>query len=178
MHRVCLCCLGILLLTGVSLNRLAAVEYDRVIRLKDMSLEWRLDGDRIHVRVTAWTAGWVAVGFNPADRMEDANIIIGYVMNGRTEIQDHFGVRPQQHLSDAANGGRNDLTASGGSEAHGRTSLWFTLPLESGDANDGRIDPQKPTKVILAYGPDRDNVSSRHVFRTTLHVNLSDGSYQ
>jgi hypothetical protein len=175
--------LRFLIITVVSIlsllsGRAFATDYEHAIRLPEFSFEWRLDGSNIHIRLSARTTGWVSIGFSPDGRMQGANLIIGYVNDGQVEIQDHFGIRGIQHIADVRNGGRDDVTRSGGNESAGLTTIWFTIPLESGDENDFPINPSEITNVLLAFGPDRKDVTSRHRYRTTLRVNLVDGTYR
>lgn len=157
---------------------LLARDYQHKITLKKMTLAWQIEGTMLHLQVSGKTKGWVAVGFNPVNRMEGANIIIGYVKKGKVKIQDHIGVRPLEHLRDDLNGGRDDITQISGFEQGGYTSISFSIPLNSGDENDGWIDPTTETKVILGYGPDRDSFSPYHKFRTLLYVNLKTGTFR
>ena len=63
----------------------------------------------------------------------------------------------------------------GGSESGNTTTLEFSIPLKSGDPNDGVIDPKADTKVMLAYGPDRDSTKLKHQFAKTVTINLANG---
>lgn len=159
-------------------TNLMAREYQHKITLKQMTLAWQVEGSQLHLQVSGKTKGWVAVGFNPSNRMEGANIIIGYVKKGKVKIRDHVGIRPIEHLRDDMNGGQDNVSNISGMEEGGNTTIAFTIPLNSGDKNDGKIDPTAETSVILAYGPDRDSFSPRHKFRTRLQVNLSSGAFR
>lgn len=54
-------------------------------------MQWQVTGDQITVQMNAPTTGWVAVGFDPASMMAEANMIIGYVENGTLTIADDSG---------------------------------------------------------------------------------------
>jgi len=47
-----------------------------------VTLKWKVEASSLLVKVSASTTGWVAVGFGPTSRMQNANIIIGYVSGG------------------------------------------------------------------------------------------------
>jgi hypothetical protein len=155
-----------------------ASSYQHSLQIDQMRFDWSIDGANLAVRIAAPTTGWVAVGFNPTDMMKDANIIIGYVKNGKVEISDDFGTRVTQHSSDEKKGGASNVTVVGGSESGATTTLEFIIPLNSGDANDGIIDPQADTKVMFAYGPDRDSMKMKHTFAKTVTINLGSGAMQ
>ena len=130
---------------------------------KDITLKWKVEGETLKVKVSAPTTGWVAVGFDPSHAMKGANIIIGYVKNGKVEIRDDFGNGPMSHKADTEMGGKDDITYKSGKEENGTTEISFTIPLNSGDDQDKPLVPGKTYKVILAAGAnDADDFSSRH----------------
>ncbi|MDR2549299.1 MAG: DOMON domain-containing protein [Desulfobulbus sp.] len=168
--------LGAASLSLLLAGNLHAVEYQHSLTAGQMSFAWSVAGDNLAVKLSAPTTGWVAVGFNPTDTMKDANIVIGYVKDGKVEISDDVGTQPTMHGQDVSRGGTDNVTVIGGSETGNTTTLEFSIPLKSGDPNDGVIDPKADTKVMLAYGPDRDSFKLKHQFATTVTVNLDSGA--
>jgi hypothetical protein len=169
------------LLSAASLSlllggELRAAEYQHSLTVDQMTFAWSVVGENLAVKLSAPTTGWVAVGFNPTDMMKDANIIIGYVKDGKVEVSDDFGTQPTQHAADSKREGADNVTLIGGSETGTTTTLEFSIPLKSGDPNDGVIDPKADTKVMLAYGPDRDSTKLKHQFTRTVIVNLASGA--
>lgn len=156
----------------------AVSSYDHKIEVEKMTLEWKLDGQQIHVRLTAKTTGWVGIGFNPSTEMKDANFILGYVKKGKVKVTDHFGTSKRQHDKDKKLGGKRNVTNIDGSESKNMTEVAFTIPLNSGDAKDQVIDPEKETKVLLAYGSGRDSFRAKHQFKAALSVNLKTGQFK
>lgn len=150
--------------------------YAHEIQSKKMSFAWTVNGDKLDIRLTAETTGWVAIGFNPTDAMQGANYILGYVKDGKVTLTDDFGDSPTGHKADGKLGGTEDATVIGGSEENGKTTIEFSVPLASSDAKDGKIDTNGDTVILLAYGPDRDSFKIKHKYRTTLKVNLGTGS--
>lgn len=161
-----------LLLTG----SLYAGTYQHSVMIDKMSFDWSIVGDTLAVKVAAPTTGWVGIGFNPTDMMKDANIIVGYVKDGKVEISDDFGTQVTQHSPDDKNGGTSNVTVVGGSEVGSTTTLEFTIPLKSGDANDQVIDPNADTKVMFAFGPDRDSLKMKHQYDKVVTINLGSGA--
>ncbi|WP_051309725.1 DOMON domain-containing protein [Desulfogranum japonicum] len=152
-----------------------AADYQHSLDIEKMHFSWSVNGDQLAVKISAPTTGWVAIGFNPTDKMKDADIVIGYVKDGKVKIEDDFGMAATLHKSDTKIGGSENVTVVGGSEENGITTLEFTLPLNSGDDKDTVIDPAADTVVIVGYGGDRDSFRMKHVFRETLTVNLGNG---
>ena len=156
---------------------LDAADYAHEVNAKKMSFAWTVNGDKLDVKLSADTTGWVAVGFNPADAMKGANYILGFVKDGKVTLSDDFGDSPTGHKPDDKLGGTEDVTLVGGSEENGATTIEFSIPLASRDANDGsNIDVNGETVVLLAYGPDRDSFKIKHKFRTAMKVNLATGA--
>jgi hypothetical protein len=92
------------------------------------------------------------------------------------KVVDEFGTTNTGHKTDTKVGGTENVTVVGGSEESGVTTIEFVIPLNSGDAKDGVIDPAGDTVLLLAYGAGRDSFKSKHKFRTTMTVNLSTGA--
>ena len=155
---------------------LEAADYTHEVKAKKMSFAWTVNGDRLDVKLSAETTGWVAVGFNPTDAMKGANFILGFVKDGKVTLSDDFGDSPSGHKPDDKLGGTEDVTLVGGSEENGATTIEFSIPLASADANDGKINADGETIVLLAYGPDRDSFKVKHKFRTAMKVNLTTGA--
>lgn len=153
-----------------------STEYQHSLTADKMTFDWSVNGDQLAVKLSAPTTSWVAVGFNPSSKMKDANIIIGYVKDGKVKILDDHGTASTQHKSDKKIGGADNVTVVGGSEENDVTTIEFTIPLNSGDEKDGVIDPNADTTVILAYGQGRDSFRVKHKFHNTTIVNLSTGA--
>lgn len=153
-----------------------SAEYDHTIEAKDMSFSWKIDGANLAGKISAKTDGWVGVGFNPSEKMKDANFVLGYVKDGEAKIVDEFGTTSTGHKNDDELGGKTDVTLVGGTEEGGMTTIEFVLPLQSGDEKDGTLSVDGDTVVLLAYGSGRDSFKSKHKFRTTMTVNLGTGA--
>ena len=153
----------------------SAMEYQHELKTKKMVFAWRIEGEQIHVKVSAGTTGWVGIGFRPEKAMQGANIIIGAVRDGKFKVEDHYGDKKRAHQSDVKLGGKNDVLNPAGSETDGVTTISFTLPLALDEKWDKPINVSGPMKIMLAYGSGRDSFKTRHPYRTVLKVNLATG---
>ncbi len=143
----------------------------KYITTEDLEFKWKIEADNIKVKMSAPTTGWVAVGFDPSRVMKDADYVFGYVENGELTISDQFGTGAFSHKADTEIGGTNDIVTASGSEASGRTTLEFVIPLNSGDEYDVVLDPDQQHTVLFAYGPDgADNFSKKHSFRSKVNL--------
>jgi hypothetical protein len=167
-----------LLADTLSPKQVMAADYQHSIQLDQMKFEWTVEEHLIHIRLQAKTKGWVGIGFNSKDGMKGAGLVIGYVKGDKVIVQDAYGIRDLEHISDTRNNGQDNIAGVSGSEFGTTTTISFTIPLSSADKNDFTIDPSLPTKILLAFGPDRDTFSPKHKFRTGLTVNLQTGQYK
>ncbi len=171
-----LICLAFVMICFWGLTSAQGASYDHEVEAKGVTFAWKIDGDTLHGKVSAKTKGWVAVGFNPSQKMKDANYIIGYVKDGQAEVADHFGDKATGHKPDDELGGSSDVTLVGGTEDGGVTTIEFTMPLNSGDKYDSALTVDGDTVVLLAYGPDRDSLKPRHKSKISKTINLSTGA--
>ena len=138
-------------------------------------LEWMVNDttSTLHVRMTAPTTGWVAVGFDPQTVMLEANLIIGYVSGSSTELRDDWGTGQHSHDADTALGGTDNVTLVEGSETAGETTIEFTIPMDSGDAYDKALVEGTTYNVILAYGSNgADDFTSSHMWAAVIGLEI------
>ena len=133
-------------------------EYADQVEIAGVTFAWTTDDEFLYGAMWAETEGWVAVAFDPTNRMQGANYIFGYVMDGEVSIADMFGTKPagpDSHPPDTTLGGTDDIVMFGGSEEDGVTLIEFKIPLDSGDANDNPLMPGTHV-LIAAHGPTDD----------------------
>jgi len=130
------------------------------ITVNEIKFSWKINGNYLDCILSAPTNGWVAVGFDPTERMENANFIIGYVKDGTAYIQDNWGKSETSHRSDIKMGGKDDILKPSGTEKDNFTEIGFLIPLDSGDKYDTKLTKGKH-KIILGYS-NKDNFTSKH----------------
>ncbi len=137
----------------------------------DISVDCSIEGDRLMITLSAPTAGWIAIGFQPTSMMKDANIIIGAVEDGKLIVEDHFGNSAFAHRPDTELGGSRDVEAGSGSEEGGETTFTFAIPLDSGDSYDNVLRSGETIKIILAYGKS-DSFKAKHRYRLSAELTV------
>ena len=167
--------IGIIVMFFATVANLQAADYDHEVKNNKITFAWKIEGDKLAVKLSAETEGWVGIGFNPVAGMKGANFILGYVKDGKVHLNDDFGTGTNSHKPDTNLDGTSDVTLVGGMEKDGMTTIEFTIPLKSNDKNDTKIDVNGDTTVLLAYGGGRDSFLAKHRYRTALKVNLSTG---
>lgn len=143
-----------------------------------VDLFWKLDGERLFVRLKAPTTGWVGIGFNPVRKMKGANFILGMVDKGKVIVTDDFGAGTFNHQPDTSLDGKNDISDVSGRETNGVTEIGFSIPLNSGDSKDAALSLEGDTIVLLAHGAGQDSLREPHAFRGKFKVNLLTGAYE
>ncbi len=133
-----------------------------------IELSWQNDSTYLYVGLTSPGTGWVAIGFDPEQRMRGANIIIGAVENGEVVARDHSGTSPTGHREDSS----GEIVQVAGTERSGKTTIEFSIPLQSDDPSDKALQPGQTVPVILAYHASSDSFSTRHSKRTTTEITL------
>ncbi len=127
------------------------------------TLGWKIHDNLIDVRVSYKTNGWVGVGFGKTGTMEGSHIIIGFILDGKATVEDHFGYGHDKHGPESKVGGKDSLTARGGIFADGTTTLTFTMPLSTGNPKDPVLVAGETYKVILANGgEDAQDLETYH----------------
>lgn len=133
-----------------------------------ITAHWQNDAIYLYVGLVSPGTGWVAIGFDPEQRMKGANIIIGAVKDSELLVQDHFGTAPTSHREDST----SQIVQAAGTEADGKIVIEFVIPLQSNDPSDKPLQPGQTVKVILAYHASSDSFSTKHSKRTTTQITL------
>ena len=118
------------------------------------TLDWKIHDNAIDVKVSYATNGWVGVGFGKTGTMEGSHIILGFVLDGKATVADHFGYAHDKHGPEDKVGGKDSLTARGGTFEGGKTTITFTMPLNTGNPKDPVLVGGESYKVLLANGGD------------------------
>ena len=139
-------------------------EYAKMQQFGEFEVYSRIDGDKVRMALKAKTNGYVAIGFEPAQRMQDADIILGFVKDGKATVADMFSTGPTgPHPPDEQQGGKNDVTVFGGSNKDGVTVIEFERKLDTGDAKD-KVIKLGDNKIIWAIS-DEAAFSGKHAKR-------------
>jgi hypothetical protein len=139
-----------------------------------VTLRYRIstDGASLENQVSAATTGWVSVGYRPTTIMRDADFIIGYVSGTTASVRDDWGTGSQTHASDVSLGGVSNLTAVSGTQVGSTTTIYFTIPMNSGDQYDRIMTTGVTYPIILASG-DNDSYTSQHSNAGYANINIA-----
>jgi uncharacterized membrane protein len=118
------------------------------------TLAWKIHDQAIDVRVSYQTNGWVGFGIGKTGTMEGSHIVLGFVLDGKATVADHFGYAHDSHGPQEKVGGKDSLTARGGTYADSKTTITFSMPLNTGNPKDPVLVEGETYRVILANGGD------------------------
>ena len=136
--------------------------FKQVIR-EGYTLDWKIHDNVIDVRLAFATNGWVGIGFGKTGMMEGSHIILGFVLDGKATVVDHFGYEGNRHGPQEKVGGKDSLTARDGKFADGATTISFTMPLSTGNPKDPVLMAGESYKIILGNGgQDAQDLETYH----------------
>ena len=146
-------------------------EYAGVKTFGDYEIRWASDEEYVYIGMKAKTTGWVAVGIQPDSMMRDADMVFGFVKDGKATVYDHFSTGAYgPHSSDTELGGKNDILEYAGAEDGGYTIIEFKRALSAGDKYDQPIS-KGANKIIWAYGSN-DELKLKHITRGYGEIDL------
>ncbi len=125
-------------------------------------LHWTVEGATIHLAMRAQTVGWVGLGINPTEQMNNSDILFGWVTSeGMVQVFDAYAIGPNgPHPVDTDQGGSNDITVFNGTETDGWTTIELQRLINTGDVKDKPLIYYIP--IIWAVGPD-DTFVTQHI---------------
>jgi len=150
---------------------ISSAEYTNSKTFGDYEIHWTNDIDYIFVAIRCKTSGWVAVGFKPERRMKNADMVYGFVEQGKVSIFDMFSTGDfGPHPPDVEQGGSDDILEFAGAEEDGFTTIEFKRSLDTGDSKD-QILTSGGNAILWACGSG-DSTTQRHARRGTDQIEL------
>ncbi|XP_033099416.1 DBH-like monooxygenase protein 1 homolog [Anneissia japonica] len=115
---------------------------------ENVQLLWRVEDETIVFEVRAKTTGYVGIGLSSNGGMKGADIMIGWVKDGKPFISDRHGVSNEEPVIDF----QDDYQLLYGSETDGLTIIGYQRKLLTCDIDDYDITSDT-VRVIWAYHP-------------------------
>ncbi len=139
-------------------------EYKYSSTFEDFDISWSNDSEFVYIAMRAETEGSVSVAVQPGEKMNEADIITGWVVDGQPGIVDMFSTGDfGPHPPDTELGGTEDILEFGGSEEGGFTIIEFKRALNTADEYDNVL-VQGTNQIIWAYAT-ADDPNVKHKFR-------------
>lgn len=122
------------------------------LQQEGFDLAWKIHDGTIDVRLSYATDGWVGFGIGKTGTMAGSHIILGFVLDGQAVVEDHFGIGGTKHAPQSKIGAKDSLITRSGTFVDGKTTIAFSMPLNTGNPNDPVLVEGESYKVILANG--------------------------
>ena len=165
---------GVGAIPGVMIDgRITDGEYENSIDVAGVTVSWVHDGEYLAVGLVSPGAGYVSIGFDPAQRMEGANFILAAVDGEAVMTRDDIGTGPFAHQPDTDRGGTDDILEAAGEESEAGTTIEFVIPLDSGDAYDKALVPGRSYTILVGYHASNDSFSAKHTARGSGEITLA-----
>lgn len=139
-------------------------EYDHRLELADgrLVVYWRNDDLHLYMALEGRTSGWLSIGFEPTTRMKDADMIFGWVEDGKATVLDLFSQGPTgPHPPDTELDGTDDILEYGGKEENGYTIIEFKRKLDTQDVYDKAFGRGQTISIIWSLA-DVDDFAAQH----------------
>ena len=137
----------------------------------DMTVNWQYQNDRIHFEMSAPTDGWVTIGFNTGSGMIGAYLLMGHIVNGHTNIVEHFTSSPGNYQPISNYGVPSAVQNISGREAPKRTTLKFSLPIQATSQYQKDLTENMEYTMILAFSRE-DDFQHHSMMRTSVNIKL------
>ncbi len=147
-------------------------EYAHSTEIVGVKVYWVNDGRVLCVGLVSPGTGYVAIGFDPVDRMLGANFILGSVDEGILTIRDDYGNAATAHDADTTLGGVDNVLSAAGHQWADQTVVEFVIPLNSGDSTDKQLVPGGSYPILVAYNALSDDFAVHHSRRGTGRITL------
>ncbi len=118
-------------------------------------LYWRISGKNIYFGMHSPKKGWVAVGLGAKKAMQDADIYIAYVKDGKAHIREEWGNTPYSHIPIKNMGEKNDVEKYAGKINSNGIDIEFERPLKVLQKHTKSIE-KRDMNVIFAFSTAAD----------------------
>ncbi len=150
-------------------------EYAHSTEAGGFQIHWSNDASFLRIGLISPGTGYLAIGFDPDDRMQGANFVLAAVRSGQLWTRDDYGNGPLTHASDTSLGGTDDILAAAGREDEGKTYVEFVIALNSGDRMDKPLTPGTTYDVVISFHETNDDFDTYHSRRGAGKMRLDPG---
>ena len=121
------------------------------VAVSGMTLKHEVVGNEIEFTLKAPTNGWLGIGFNDANEIVGADLLLFHIVNGKVAFQDMIVKGLGDPRLDTTLGGTEDVKVISGKERRRETEITFRLPLKSSDPYDFALEKDQRLWLIMAY---------------------------
>jgi len=160
---------------GISLLSFSACEAQeqkmQKISKKGMGVQWYFKNSRIFFTMSAPTNGWVTVGFNTTEKMTNAYLLMGRVVEHKAEVVEHYTIAAGNYKPIKALNGEIQVQNVSGYQKADTSVFQFSLPIEAVGKYQKNLSPGSKYIMTLAYSQE-DDFQHHSIMRTSINVEL------
>ena len=145
----------VLLLLGITLTSLPLIA-QKELAVNGMNLRYEVIQDSIYAFLSAPTKGWMMIGFNSKNSVEDADFKFFNIESNVMNTSDRVNIGGRNYPPDEDLRGVNNIRVVSGQENSSGTAIHFVIPLKTKDRNDFQHYLNQSFWLILAYSEEDD----------------------
>ncbi len=131
----------------------------------DIFWEFNQDTDELHMMLESPGSGWLSIGFDATNRMNEAKIIIaGFNEDNNFQLEEHIGTSATSHEPIT----ETYITESTGQREEDSSIAEFIIPL--GEDSRYNIEQGEVHEVIIAFHSSSDGFMQRHSQRDSVEI--------
>ena len=143
----------------------------KTIDKNGMKVSWHFKNERIYFEMSAPTDGWITIGFNTNSGIQGASLLMGNVIDGKTNLVEHYTSNPGNYKPITELGAAAQVENIEGTEGNNFTQIKFSLPIEALSQYQKDLKPNMDYFMILAYSRE-DDFQHHSMMRTHIKVTL------
>ncbi|MFW5873728.1 MAG: DOMON domain-containing protein [Bacillota bacterium] len=131
----------------------------------DIFWEFNEEEDELHMMLESPGSGWLSIGFDASDRMNEAKIIIaGFDEDNNFQLEEHIGTSATSHEPIE----ETYITESTGEREEESSIAEFIIPLDEDSRYN--IEQGEAQEVIIAFHSSSDGFMQRHSQRDSVEI--------
>jgi DOMON domain len=143
----------------------------KTIKEKGMVIQWFYQNERVYFEMQAPTTGWVAIGFNTSSDIEDTYLLMGNVINGKSNVVEHYTINPGNYKPVSILGIIPKVQEIQGIEKNGNTTIKFSLPIGSDNKYQRDLKEGLDYMMVIAYSRE-DDFQHHSIMRSVVKITL------
>ncbi|PCE66630.1 DOMON domain-containing protein [Sediminicola luteus] len=141
------------------------------VQVKNMTVHWSHETERVNFVIQAPTQGWVAIGFNEKPGLSGTYLLMGRINGHKVEIVEHFTLRPGDYRPLTTFGAPISVSETAGHENEKLSTVRFSLPHQPKSPYQKNLKPGKSYHLLLAYSQE-DDFKHHSIMRTSIQITL------
>ncbi len=149
----------------------ASEEAPNLLAKNGMTIGWHHEQSFVRFELAAPTNGWLAIGFNEQQRLDNTYLIMAKVEDGYVNVTEHKVLRPGQYIPVIETNGKSMIFDCQGYESGDSTHVSFSVPTGLGGEFQKDLSPSLDYYLTIAFSRS-DDFQHHSIMRTQTSVKL------